>query len=368
MNILAADGWEVFQPTQNQDYSFNPSQAEFADFSNDPGLGSRLRIANTQHWWDHVLTFIAKQYGPNWPVLPVGFSGGGWLTLLLAGYRQSSIVGFVAGHPASIYSNIAPGFAANYGSVQTNGMDITPTLLNNVTVPGFVSYGTADVAVGYGGVTSVASASNGVVASSVTTLNVISTTDFIQNSALVKVTGLTGGVGWATFTFTGTGAGTLTGCALVGGSGTLQTGNPVIQSTTKLAIANQQAAQPSTPIIANITTNNHGLLPSDSGQQLTSTPSPTALSSMGTLTVQSTQGMTGSSGQMSIFASDNLWHVVTFSGSTSSTFTGCTYSGSTSATVVNGSPICLSGNGTTHPMSYPYFVSTVIDPLYPKVL
>ena len=58
--------------------------------------------------------------------------------------------------------------------------------------------------------------------------------------------------------------------------------------------------------------------------------------------------MTGSTGLMSIFASDNLWHVVTFSGSTGTTFTGCTYSGTTSATVVNGSPICLSGNGTTH--------------------
>ena len=196
--------------------------------------------------------------------------------------------------------------------------------------------------------------------------SVASSTDFVASSALAKVTGLTGGVGWATYSFTGTGTGTLTGCTLLGGSGTLATGNPVAQSNTKALIAAQQAAQPSNQIVANVTTNNHGLLPSDSGQQLASTPTPTALSSQGTLTVSSTQGMTGSSGQMSIYASDNLWHVVTFTGSTGTTFTGCTYSGTTSATVVNGSPICLSGNGSTHPMSYPYFVSTVVDPLCPK--
>ena len=109
-----------------------------------------------------------------------------------------------------------------------------------------------------------------------TTLSVASSTDFVGSSSLAKVTGLTGGVGWATYRVTGTGTNTLTGVTLLGGSGTLATGNPVIQSSTKALIAAQQAAQPSTPVVANITSNSHGLLPSDAGQQLASTPTPTA--------------------------------------------------------------------------------------------
>ena len=142
------------------------------------------------------------------------------------------------------------------------------------------------------------------------------------------------------------------------------TNGPV--SNTDAIITNQQTAQPSHQVIRNTTADNHAILPSDSGQQLASTPSATALSSMGTLHVADTNGMTGSSGHMSIFASDNLWHTVTFTGSTSTTFTGCTYSGTPSATVINGSPICLSGDGPTHSMSYPYWFSTVVDPLCPK--
>ena len=369
-NILAADGWQVIMPLQNQEIGYNPSLTIFNDFSNDVGLGARF-VLGMQHWWQHVLQYIHDTYtfGASWPVCLFGFSGGAWLTLQLASTQTSTITAFACANPLSIWQTLNPSFdpGSSYASVQTLGMDISPTQLNAVTIPGIVGYGTVDVAVGYGGVTSVASGSNGVAASSVTTLNVISTTDFITNGPAIKVTGLTGGVGWATYSFTGVGGGTLTGCSLLGGSGTLQTGNTVIQATTKLAIANQQAAQPTHPVIANVTGNNHGLYPSDAGQQLYSTPSPTALSSMGTLTVVSTQGMTGSSGLMSIYASDNLWHVVTFSGSSPTTFTGCTYSGNTSATVQNGAPICLSGNGPTNSMSYPYWFSTVVDPFCPKV-
>jgi hypothetical protein len=250
---------------------------------------------------------------------------------------------------------------------------VTGTQLNSVTIPGMITYGTTDQAVGYGGTSTIASGSTGgditTIASwskpSAGVLDVASSTGYVVGS-LVKVTGLTGGVGYAEIAFTGTAAGQLTGCTLVNGSGTTATGNPAVQSQTAAIIAAQQAAQPSNQVVANITAYNHAIYPSMSGQQLTGTPTATALSSMGTLTVATTSTIAGSSGNMAIYASDNLWHTVTFTGSTGTTFTGCTYSGTQSATVINGSPICLSGNGTSEPMSYPYWFSTVVDPLCPK--
>ena len=105
--ILAADGWQVIYPIQNQDVAFNGELAIQNDFSNDAGLGSRFLTNTVQHWWDHILLYIHKTYG-NWPVTVAGFSGGGWMAYQLAALEQSSLTAFCAAHGATLFSNISP--------------------------------------------------------------------------------------------------------------------------------------------------------------------------------------------------------------------------------------------------------------------
>jgi hypothetical protein len=86
--------------------------------------------------------------------------------------------------------------------------------------------------------TAVAAGSNGVAVSTFAgagTLNVSSTLNWPAASVsgtqgAIVVTGLTGGTGTATITYTGTTATSFTGCTTVSGSGTLATGNPAIMT------------------------------------------------------------------------------------------------------------------------------------------
>jgi hypothetical protein len=88
------------------------------------------------------------------------------------------------------------------------------------------------------GSTAVAAGSNGVAVSTFAgagTLNVSSTLNWPAASisgtqGAIVVTGLTGGTGTATITYTGVTATSFTGCTTVSGSGTLATGNPAVMT------------------------------------------------------------------------------------------------------------------------------------------
>jgi hypothetical protein len=101
---------------------------------------------------------------------------------------------------------------------------------------------------------------------------------------------------------------------------------------------------------------------------------PTALSSLGTLTLNSQivgQGFT--TGQTKIKDTLGVWHIVNFtgtgtttiSGTTVTTLTGCTYSGSGSATVALGSPVVSVGG--TSPLSFLWWLQQNIDPSCPAI-
>jgi hypothetical protein len=299
--LLTADGWIVITPPEvgNMYVSTQPNAIQ-NDIANDPGSGTRL-VAEIMLWWDYVVSYITDTYG-NIPIVPFGFSWGAYHTITIVKNAPNTIVAYGAHCLPTILANVNSNFlgGATWSGLG-HGADILTTHLNGITLPGIVGYGSTDGAVGY-------------------------------NSA-------------------GTG------------------GTPV--SNTDSLITTAQAANGSSALpTRNTTADGHSVLPGDSGQLLLSTPTATPLSSMGTLTVAFTgssiggavtPNMTTQSGQMAIYASDNLWHTVSFTGSTATTFTGCTYTGTQSATVINGSPICLSGNGPTNSMSYPYWFSTVVD-------
>jgi hypothetical protein len=293
--MLVNDGWAYLCVPYPEDFYVGVgSQAIYNDISSDSGHGSRY-LAMTLHWWDHVVNFIHTTYG-NWPIVATGESWGGWHTLQVAAGRQSTIVGYSADVPATIISNANTAFTTpvNFSLINTTGADITTTQLNTVTVPGIVTYGTNDEAVGY-------------------------------NSA-------------------GTG------------------GTPI--SNTDAMLTNAAAA--GAPITRNATADFHEFTNADSGTWFTPT-GPTALSSLGTLTVNANYDFV--SGQCAIYASDGQWHTITFTGTSGTTqFTGCTYSGTTSATVSAGAPVCMTGTGAVgnHQMSLPYWFATTLDPLYPK--
>ncbi len=136
-------------------------------------------------------------------------------------------------------------------------------------------------------------------------------------------------------------------------------GGSLPTSNTNSIIINAQAA--GRPITRNQTNDNHELLLADSGAYYDGSTS--SLSSLSTLTLNSLAPGGFISGECSILASDGQWHVITFSGSSGNTLTGCSYSGDTSATVSQGSLICTTGSATDHPMSFMYYIKTVIDPL-----
>ncbi len=372
---LATDGWQVIVPAYQEDnYVTNPSAGIYNDFNNDTTFGGRY-VLSTLHWWDHVVDFVQSTYG-NWPIIVVGYSEGAYRAMQIAVNKQSTIKGFVAHEPLTVWSNILPALTTptNFGVINTSGADISATYLNSVTVPGVVGYGTSDEVVAYSGFTTIGSGSgstvvNGTNFSGSQSLTLTLGTSFVSGlQGVVTLTSLTGGTGRAVLLFSGVSGNTLTNCTYVGGSGTLNPGVTVVTQSTTAALI---AAAGTTYVTPNITSETHELTPADSGTYVTSTASPVALSAATTLTVATTSGLTGSTGLAAVYASDNLWHTLSFTGSTGTTFTTCTYSGTQSATIVNGSPVCLVGTGSppvgsTHPLSYPYWVSQVIDPLCPK--
>lgn len=150
-NALAANGWEVIQPTFAEDWAVgDPSQAIQTDVTVDTGHGARY-LAQTLHWWDHVIAYIAQHYGPTWPIVPFGISWGGWHALQIAANKQPSILAYGAHAPVTVLSALSPTFStpADYSALDTSGLDAGSTILNAMTKPGILGWGTADAAVGF---------------------------------------------------------------------------------------------------------------------------------------------------------------------------------------------------------------------------
>lgn len=149
-NNLVLDGWLCIQPIYQEDnHRVSPVYGIFTDMQNDATFGARY-LASALHWWDHVVIYIHKTYG-EWPIVPFGFSEGGWHALTMAANRTSDIVAYGAHCPWTIGSTLSttftPGF--NFGSLNTTGFDTTTTQVNDVDLPGVIGYGTNDTAVGW---------------------------------------------------------------------------------------------------------------------------------------------------------------------------------------------------------------------------
>lgn len=378
-NMMAADGWEVIQPIYQEDtYSgSNPGTGLFNDMNTDTGFG--LRYLNSSiHWWDHVVEYIYTTYGRNIPIMAFGVSLGGAKVMHIVNKHPNSFLkAFIAHIPAS-HLEVANTFwvPMNFGLLNCSGIDTNATDLNPVTIPGIIGTGTADsalgstystIAAGTGAITAAAVAAAG-------NLYVASFTNFVAG-VRVLVTGLTGGTGQAVFNFTGTsaaGGNHLTGVTLISGSGTLATGLLAIQNLSPLIVANQNTAQPGTPITLNVTPGNHELTQAEAGQYTTPTgiTGSVALSTL-TSTLNVGQTLAGGndktnlvSGACAIQDTTGVWHDITFGGSTSTTLTTVTYSGSNAALVNNTSPICQTNYAVGG--SYPYWIMKNVDPLCPK--
>jgi hypothetical protein len=238
MADLIADGWVVLWLYYPEDGygSGIPAAGMIADIASDPGHGARYLQTITQQW-DHVLQWRSIYY-PGAPILPVGVSSGGFHAAIIAKHHPQVVVGSVSHVPATIWTNVNPTFAApsSFAGVDTSGLDLAANVLVGVTTKSLMSYHTDDAAIGWAGNTTVAVGSNGVNVNTFAgagVLNIGSNTGMVVGPT-VKVTT---GSGFASISFTGSTATTLTGCrTLAGGAGVLATGGSVVQSLTDAII------------------------------------------------------------------------------------------------------------------------------------
>jgi dienelactone hydrolase len=146
---LQTDSWIVLFATQVGDAMdvASQTQAVYNDVTNDTGNGSRL-LATTLAWWDHVVLWVKATYG-DWPIVVVGGSWGGWHALQLAINRAATLTAYCAHHPASVLSDLNPSVVSpSFASVNTTGLNVGATALNNVSIPGLLGWGTSDNVVG----------------------------------------------------------------------------------------------------------------------------------------------------------------------------------------------------------------------------
>lgn len=243
-NDLAADGWVVVQPSYQEDnYVSTPANGLYNDVNADAGNGADY-VASTLQSITHYIQYVQATYPPKFPIVAFGFSEGAYKACLWAANMQSSILAFGAHCLPTTWENLSTAFTApaklNFGLLNWSGMDLGPTALNGVTIPGIVGFGTNDSFVGYSGTSTYTGANIDVTTLNNSSLAVSSLTGYIVGPT-VTVTGLTGGAGRAVISFTGASGGNLTGCNLVTGSGTLASGTVMLQNNTQLIIANAPA-------------------------------------------------------------------------------------------------------------------------------
>jgi hypothetical protein len=381
---LAADGWVVLSvPAQEDTYPLIPSGGLYNDVANDSTYGARY-LSSTLKTFDHIRLYIQQTYGSSWPILVGGFSIGGWRATKIASSRSSQVVGVFSHQPASIFetvsNNYTPGY--NFGLLNWSGLDDVATLLNTCKVPVIIGYSSGDQAVYTGGNSTAATVNGGgvgVAAASVTALTVSggSTSFSATSGSTIVVAGLTGGTsgGQAVYTYTGFTAGAFTGLSLVSGSGTVNVGCAVKQGMIDSFMTNARAA--GVNALRNSGTEVHSLAVTDTGAYYAGTATTiTAINTATTLQLTTTQAAASAtadqyltSGSCAIVDTTGTWHTFTFSGTTPPNLTGVSITGS--GFIAAGAPIVNTGSAITggfSRMSYPYWVSTVVDPSCPRVL
>jgi hypothetical protein len=385
---LANDGW-ISVNAAYPELGFNspgsppnvPGLGLVADVASDPAFGARY-LGTFQRWCDHLIEWIEAVWGPSVPIVSYGGSHGGWASLQFIAYAASRLAGGVAFIPATVWMNASQVWTTpcNFNPIDTSGMDIAATLLNNIptSLPVLIGFGTQDTALGFSGST-VAAGSNNINVNTFTgsgVLDVADSTRFTVGGGTQWGTGasiygpcvkVTASSGYAVIMFTAASGNQLAGCTTVQGSGTLTTGNAVLQNNVSNLISTALGAGRN--ITGNATADEHTVGMLSAGQYFP-LAGPTSLSALSTLTLNDTvDGPNFTSGQTAVYASDDDWHTVSFTGTgtttvggvTAGTLTGCTYSGNTSATLSLGASICATGN----PQSHLYFFSQNIDPNCP---
>lgn len=149
-NSLVTDGWVVIQPSFGEDWSLiRPSQAIWNDINADTGNGLRY-LTNMLHWWDHVMAWIHTNVGVV-PVVLYGGSWGGWHTFQIAKNKTSTIGGYMSRCGATILSDVSAAFTnpVDFTAINTTGLDVTAHYMDTINLPGHISWGTSDPAVGF---------------------------------------------------------------------------------------------------------------------------------------------------------------------------------------------------------------------------
>lgn len=145
---LVGDGWQVLiVPDPGDTDPAAETQAVANDINGDPATSTPgLRWKNTYlHTWDHIVQWRNANYNPLMPLVPCGFSIGGFGTLQVA--QNKTVLGYIAHCPATVIYDITL-FSTLLTVTNTSGADLTNTCLNAVTVPGNVSWSTNDTVVG----------------------------------------------------------------------------------------------------------------------------------------------------------------------------------------------------------------------------
>lgn len=151
---LNTDGWIFALPAYPpNDWSTNGIQYFsnlMNDCASDPANGARM-LDTLLLWWDHMVDYLVSLYGAGRPIVVFGFSLGGWAALQVAVGRTSSLVGYIAHCPATVWSNIFSSTTApaDFTGIDTSGMDLSTTALNPVAIPGLVGASNNDADVGW---------------------------------------------------------------------------------------------------------------------------------------------------------------------------------------------------------------------------
>lgn len=145
-NHLKDDGWvSLWVPCVEDGYSAGVGPAGIMnDVLLDAGHGSRYLDANLRHW-DHVVNYIKRTYG-DWPIIVYGGSWGGWRVLQILANRESTVVAGMAHIYAPKLSSIDLG-GFDFTSMDCSGADCPDSIIDDVTVPVFLSWHTDDIIV-----------------------------------------------------------------------------------------------------------------------------------------------------------------------------------------------------------------------------
>lgn len=246
VQMLNNAGWIVASVLYPEQYALTTGAfGQWNDMLNDAGFGSRYKMTLLR-WYPHIEDYFHRKFGWTIPLVPFGASSGGFHALLWAINRQAQLLGYMSAFPATLWSNPSTAFTTpiNFGPAVvsglaalpngTSGLDLGPTDLNAVTIPGMVGWGTSDTAVGFSQ-TTVAAGSAGANVAALPSGNLFVADETKVNAGPLIQVATSAGTAW--LSFASKTAGELSGCTLLAGSGTVSTGGAVVQSLTDAVTA-----------------------------------------------------------------------------------------------------------------------------------